>query len=691
MSTIESSLASNLGHDLTSIFGQVYRANGWNPMSVWDGYSVAAVAAGIGAPPGYSAAPGQTNVVQTTDGTILTWITPGTHLMRYRYANSKTQYVSNPSPLVSFNATGSASGTGSIYSFSGLTKSTDPKVDRCVIEMTDAGGATFFKATTLANSAWHSVALQTKDNVLRAAPLFWKEYGHDVPPYFNLIEQFRGRLWGMGQVVYSIGQAQIAGATVAVSGNGTTWTSAAKGRLLYLSGGTRTFIESVLSTTELKLESAHASASLRTYAITSEVPDVLRFSQVLYPEAWPAENAMRVLDGKPEKAKALKGFRQDLVVFGERNMERLVYGENPFRDGALEPVQGERGAASRRVVQDVGGSLYALDYKGLHRYAGGTPDHMSEAIDPLFDPGDNRYGYVDFNYRSTFHSVHYPHRHQILWFVVMNGDPDDGTAYIKPHHAICLDYLNGTLGLLKFDVGIVASTAAPGEDGQAQTLLADEYGRLWIYGLGTTDGVSPSSARSFLCDSATAASNIVASSSVLYVAYDGLKGAMAYWVEGNETQRIISNSVMGLLLSVGFSTAPSAGHTVTLGRIPFKWKSKAFTFQSPSFRRFDGRYLHLYYEPQTSGEIRVRFYLDRSSTAYDDYSEDYSSGGVSVDADNNYFTVDLTTASGYAKIPLPSDASMTLEFEVEIVDSATSFEMTSYEIDAYGEEEDLGE
>lgn len=694
MTVIRSGLVSTFDHDLAALFGQIYSTNGWDRVQVWDGYSDSAVAAGIPPPTTIAWAPVLTSSLVASAQTS-GWVDIGVHLLRYRYANSRTQYPGNPTNAATLNAKARKSavaGTGAIYKLNGFLKSTDPKVDRIIVEATDAGGATFYQATVLANSAWGSVAFRTRDKDLRANPLFWDGFGHDRPPYFSIVEPFRGRLWGIGQNVYEEGTARQRSNTVAVSGTGVTWTTAAVGRFFIFSGKARRFVASVLGAKYLKLESnLGASVSLRAYKIVSEVPDVLRFSKALYPESWPVENSIRVLDGKPEKAKAVKGFRQDLVIFGERSMERLVFSENPFLDGGLEPVQGERGAASRRVVLDVHGSLYALDYKGIHKYDGGTPTHISERIDTLFDPGDRTQGYVDFEYRGTFHAVHYANRHQILWFVVLNGDPDDDTVYTLPHHAIVYDYEADLWSIHKFDTGVVASCTAPGADGTTQTLIADENGRIWSFGIGDTDGAHTSYASSFVVKSGSTRSNVIASNNVFYASGGRMDGAYAHWVEGDQTRLIRSNSAAALVLATPFSSAPTKGHTISLGRIPARWKSKAFFFLSPTFRRADGRYLHLFYEPKSSGTVRVRFYLDRSATAYNSYASDMDNGGgVTLDADDNFYEIDLTTTSGYARIPLPSSGAHVIEWEVEIVDSATSFEMTGFELDGFAEEIDGG-
>ena len=153
------------------------------------------------------------------------------------------------------------------------------------------------------------------------------------------------------------------------------------------------------------------------------------------------------------------------------------------------------------------------------------------------------------------------------------------------------------------------------------------------------------------------------------------------------------------LSGTAFGTALPSGTTLELGRIPVKFKSPAFFFGSPKNISHESRFLHLYYEPLTAGTIRVRFYLNRSSTAYAGYAATHSDGGVTHDGSANYFIVDLTQQHGYARIPLPSsaddgdavvedDAIYVLEFEIESI-GAVAFQMSGYEVDGYASEEDL--
>ena len=685
MSVLESNLATGLSHDLAAIFGRVYRVNGWQRMSVWDGYNSVAVQAGLYQPPFYSTV-AKSAVLTTTTG-----MDPGAHFFRYRYMDSRTQYVGNPSEAIPFSATRGAADTGAKYTFSNIIASPDTKVDRIVAEVTDAGGTQFFRGTAVAN-ANQSIPIQMNDDELRAVILDHDDFGHDKPPFFRHVEAFKGRLWGFGQHVYDAGTASKPGAGRSVVGAGTQWTSAAVGRLMHLSGKTRAFIGSVVSNKLLLLEEAAASATSRNYRITDSTPDVLYFSKPLYPESWPPENRFRVLDGRPEKIRAAKGYRNDLVIFGERSMERLVFGENPHVDGTLEPIPGERGVASRLCTVDAAGHLWALDYKGIHRYAGSSPEHASEQIDPLFDPGDRTRGYVDFQYRELFHAVHFPQRHQIVWFVVVNGLPGDETVYTTTKHAIVYDYLNDSFGLWKFDVAMVASTIGPGSDGTTQTLVADENGRLWVLGIGTADGVHSSSARTLTVGSGTTASTVSFSAgATLYASGDGLAGATVYSPDLDEVRVIDSNLASSLRLSSPFTSSPSVGATLYLGRIPAKWKSKAFVPSVPGELWDETRYLTIGFEPKDSGTVRVRFYINRDEDAYGDYVQTQVLGSASQDPDENYWVVDVTQARGTARIPIPCDGPVhAVEVEIESV-SAVPFEMDALQIDGMAAEEDYGD
>ena len=90
------------------------------------------------------------------------------------------------------------------------------------------------------------------------------------------------------------------------------WTSAVKGRILRFSGeAERYFIKSVVPAadqliTDRTVGAAHTDEN---YSIVSAAPDVLFFSKPVFPQSWPVQNQIKVLDGQPEQARAVKGFR----------------------------------------------------------------------------------------------------------------------------------------------------------------------------------------------------------------------------------------------------------------------------------------------------------------------------------------------------------------------------------------------
>jgi hypothetical protein len=681
MTTIKSDLTAGLEEDLVAIYNQVYVVNDWDRMHVWDGYRTSMVIAGIDPPEGGGVWNISPSVALGTGS-----VEVGTHLMRYRFMDSKTQYVSNPTPPVEITIGTAGKAIRGLV----VNASSDEKVDTIVVEMTRAGGDVFFQATAMPN-ANSDISVAYNDPHLAAFPTFYEDFGHEPPPYFNIVEAFRGRLWGLGHVVWDQGQAGLTnnlGTTQVQGGGDEGWTSAIVGRVLRFSGeADRYFITSADPTifqlwTDRSVAASHAGTG---YSIVSDAPDVLFFSKPVFPQSWPVENQIKVLDGQPEKARAIKGFRQDLVIYGERRMEVLTFVNDPFADGRLEPVQGERGASNHKVVVDVAGFMYALDYKGIHRFVGGPsqePEHISEFLDPYFDPGDQSRGYVDFTQRDQFHAVHFPQLHQVLWFVVLNGLPGDATEYTQPQHAFVFDYLNMTWGVLRFDIPITCSTNVRGTNGQNYTVFGDTNGYFWVYGVNTLDG-PPSSAENVLTVNSVQGTQVW-TDETLYTDNLGLQGVPVYWPSSDVVGVVDTNSADNFVL-LSTMNALSTGAVLHLGAIRSKLKSKAFAWWTERMK-MQGRFLHLYYQPKDSGEARLRFYLERSTLA-PDHEVALSTDGVVASVGNNYFDLSLSEKAGRWKIPMPHTYFHVIEWELEVLEPGTELLLLRYEMDGYAEEE----
>ena len=103
-----------------------------------------------------------------------------------------------------------------------------------------------------------------------------------------------------------------------------------------------------------------------------------------------------------------------------------------------------------------------------------------------------------------------------------------------------------------------------------------------------------------------------------------------------------------------------------------------------------GRYLHLYYQPKTAGEARLRYYVERSTLPIT-HSVDLGTDGVSIVAGDAYATLDLTEKAGRWSVPLPHTYFHVIEWELEVLKPGTELVLLRYEIEGYAEEEKGGD
>ena len=228
MVTLKSGLSQFHQTSFATYDGIAYASNDWDKCWRWDGYASSASDAGIEACP-QDWAPTASTASGLTE--------PGSHRVRYRYKNEQTGYVSNPSNSITVVVVAGAqqltfavntSGTGNIVT------SADAKVDKIVVEMSLVDGATYYTAVEVDNAAGSAV-VSLSDSSLSGAPLLYRDFGHDPPPYFRAIAAHKGRMWGLGHVLHNEGTITLA-ANTTVNGSGTNWTEAVVGRYLNPSG-----------------------------------------------------------------------------------------------------------------------------------------------------------------------------------------------------------------------------------------------------------------------------------------------------------------------------------------------------------------------------------------------------------------------------------------------------------------------
>lgn len=117
-------------------------------------------------------------------------VTAGTHLVRYRYADTTRGRLSNPSTAVSVVTTAGQKITA------GYTVSGDSTVNTIYIEMTADGDSEYYRVATLSNTGVSTlIDISDEDLVLGVSAARDGEFQHSPPPSGEILVEHRQRLW----------------------------------------------------------------------------------------------------------------------------------------------------------------------------------------------------------------------------------------------------------------------------------------------------------------------------------------------------------------------------------------------------------------------------------------------------------------------------------------------------------------
>ena len=178
-----------------------YLANGWSKPIRWDGIQATTYQVGIESPD-KSFNSWQPFPDQGTAGDVGI----GVHVVRYRYMDTSTGYVSDPSEEREVVVT-TSSKTLKFYvddaagSNTDIKRSTDGKVDKIVLEMTTAGGTAFYKAAEFDNDPVSTTreylpnVVNISDAALAVSFLPWPDLGHEPPPLTKYLHAHKRRIW----------------------------------------------------------------------------------------------------------------------------------------------------------------------------------------------------------------------------------------------------------------------------------------------------------------------------------------------------------------------------------------------------------------------------------------------------------------------------------------------------------------
>lgn len=671
MATIYTGLTSSSHKpDIQPFKRRAYVLNGWDRMAVWDGISDAAVEAGITGPdnePGDWAPAG-------TEAAATPGVTAGTHYVRYRYKDSRTGYLSNPSNYYEVTAAGSKKfqfPVASSPSSTDIATSDDPKVDKIVIEMTDVGLEVFYVAAEGSNSDGTTIEVERTDTELRElGEITYPETGHAKPPFARYAVPFKDRLFLMGQVRHSDGSASATNASSTVTGSSSNWTEAVEGRFIQFSGETEVYeIAAYVSPTEITLSETYggSTGSSKGYTIFSRSNDVF-YSHASYPESFPGTNFFEALS--EEEARAIVGFGSSLVIFGLRTIERFTYTAVPS-DGYKLPVPGNRGALNQDVVVAVDNRLYSLDQTGMFVYNGGRPQHISRGVDNHIREN------VDFNFATKFHAVFYPKLRAIRWFVVVSGDTE-----CKAYYEYDVD--RNTWGTGSLDFAITFTAQAPRGQGVG-VFAGDEEGGQWWDDEGTVIGGDADEANAVV-DAGASTTSIPIKSTTLPTTGNGLIGVPVFFPASGEKRRVASNTATTITVGTALSGAPNEDDDCYLGRVVSKLRTKEFAVDVKEKHR--PTWCWLRWEPTSATRyLRLRLYANGSSTARSDWgAASYATAHAANEGvtppdgvvETTDFLIDLSKPDGVARIGLGILDMRTFSIEVEVRQPDTALEL--YEV-----------
>lgn len=659
-----------------------YLANGWNKVRRWGGRTTTLETAGIVGPSRV------TDSWQPAPTTASGDSTPGFHLFRYRYMDSRSGYVSNPSEERELEvASGSQELTFPIDTSgaANIIRSTDTKVDRIVIEMSVAGGDSFFKAAEVANSA-SSVVVDVTDAFLETQFLDWDDYGHDAPPLAKNIVSHRERLWLFGQVLHAVGSCSPTNASpnVAEGSEDPDWIEEALGSstvptvgwFLQVDGDTVayeiSYYEPGSNRIVLKTNYLGTTASNVSYKIFNRVTAIW-VSSPAYPESFQALKFLNSPNGEAAgDVTAGVGYGSNMIFFTLNSTFKFTWDQDPLVDGFWAPLSSKSGALNQRVVIEAEGRVYSMDRRGWYAWDGVFPKLISRPIEPLREE-------INYDQSENFHCCYFPESRCIRWFVCFGTDT-------YPKNYVQLDIDTGAWSTGSYLQGISDSRLVPTADG-LRVLYGDENGHTWFADVGVCDGCPAD--YSHLTVSGVATTTVIPVSALIQlpIANEGLKGA--YLTRRTsaglpESRPILSNTVTEITLGSAFTAAPADGDVLWVGGIPSKLRTKAFRGRAVgSMKR--SQYLNVLFVPTEAVRyLQLRMYADNSGTPKtwndpDPNVTDPVDGAVWPGENTSYpasdWLLDLSEADGVITIPIGSEWRRCFDLEFEILEPDADFRL----------------
>ena len=644
---------NNAGH-LYVVRDQAYFTNDFDPVRAIRVQAETDYAAGLTGP---SLAPGTPTI--SSAGLI----TAGLHYLRYRYKDSRTGYVSNPSDLLYQTITATSNKlVFTISSAAAIRPSTDGRVNEILIEMAPLESGEFYVAETALNTDT-SVTVNLADTSLvggTSVSLNWggvndeDSWSHNAPPLAAFGLEHKGRHFVAGKYDREYTATVSSTSAVVTITTSQSFSTSYTDRFLWFPAAN--LVKDILtvdSATQITMKQTYGAATgAVTAVLTAFEPNMLYWSLPLYMESFDTtRNLRRVLEGRGDVLRGAASYQGDLILFGRASAEALVYTTNPAPpDGYLIPIPGRRGILNSRCVAEGLGVLFCWDRRGVWSLTGRSIDHLSDPVEDLID------GEIDYAYDHLFHMSFCPVTNCLLCFFCKSGDTT--TKY-----ALVFDVIRRKWTVASWQAAITATTVCIKPDGAVILMLFDANGYVWEYGVSTyRDGVAGTSAYATIHSSSTVSRFYVNETLVS----SQLVGVYAYLPDSAETVRIVSNTSTSVLVSSSVATAPSTGDSLYLGVCPvtyeFKWEmgDGGAVKKRPAYFLIDQI-------PAASGMGRVYFYADGSTTAatWNLNANDSAPDGVLMVDGLGYAEFDLTKP--HVSVPVPLDFERSLKAKLYVI------------------------
>lgn len=608
---------------------RVYMLNDFDAMKASDdGLSIRSV--GITAPVSDPSAPTQ------AAGNC----TVGTHLLRYRWKDSRRNRLSNPSNAISVAISSSAQQ----LTVTNVT-SADSTVDQIVWEMTAAGAYTYYIVSTVSNAAGSTVISVADQNLINMVPSsFYGDFGHNAPPlaYIGCEHKQRVFLWGGTVRTFTGCGVTNASPTITGAGFSTQWA----GKRVAVTGTSGYFYVSSATTTTITLASNFTGSTSASATITVDSPasDLLCWSQSGFPESFDSTSlARRITLDSGDTPAAMASFQGDLYLMGQRSMRRLNFTSDPSK-GMVIPIGANLGAFNQRcVVPDAAGMCAGWGRNGVWLIETIQPTKISDNIDTTIA------SLADATKLDQRFMVYEPIRRVLACFFVLSGESSCRCAAVY-------SLTRKTWSLWYFRQGMQAGCLNSNYLDRGRLMIADINGYSWRMGVSANDGG----------DAGVYTVSSGSTTTVVQSTTPAVVGQMVYRPATAESSLITAVTASSFTVSPAFATSPANGEAMWIGSIRQRILTNWYIADGLE-RRKRPAYLLVSVRPNTTmGTCTVAIYTDYSATPATLTSLSTDTPPIGVTVGTNSFTVNLDTgaADGFCAVPLLAEWHRAIRAEI---------------------------